>query len=833
MATNTYTVKKGDTLSDIAVRYASEIAGSTTYAKVQTLVRLNDIKDPDYIVVGQVLRLNSSASPSSTSTTNTSSRVGISLFGLQSNTDRTMYATWNWSQRNTKNYQVIWYYDTGNGFWFIGNDSHVDDVASIYTAPANALRVKFKVKPISETYRVNDVETSYWTAGWSTEKFYDFSNNPPSKPPAPNVSIDQYTLVAELTNLDLNATQIQFQVVKDNASVYKTGTATITTNHAAFSCVVNASGKYKVRCRSCRGSMYSDWSEYSENVSTIPAAPSGITVCKAASPTSVYLEWGTVNSATKYDIQYTQKKEYFDGTGQVTSVNNLEVTKCTLDNLATGKEYFFRVRATNDKGSSAWSGIKSVVIGKIPSAPTTWSNVESVVVGNSLTLYWIHNSEDGSDWTYSRLEVYVDGVKQLIPDISNQNIDGENGDYASGSYTINTSQLVEGAVIEWRVATAGVTKQYGDFSVQRTIKVYAPPTLELRVSNASDEAIDTLTSFPLYIYAIAGPSTQIPTGYYITVTANDSYETVDVIGNTKVVSRGDQVYANHFDVSSDSLLIELSANQIDLENNVSYTIKCIVSMNSGLTAEETYTFTVSWTDESYEPNAEIGIDYEAFTASICPYCTDIYGVPIENVTLSVYRREFDGKFVELATGIANTRSSFITDPHPALDFARYRIVATNTQTGAVSYCDISGYPVGGTAVIIQWNEDWSYFETSSEDEFERPPWSGSMLKLPYNIDVSDGATADVSLVEYIGREHPVSYYGTQRGITSTWNMVIPKNDIETLYALRRLQAWIGDVYVREPSGSGYWANISVKFSQKHCDLVIPITLDIKRVEGGV
>ena len=108
-----------------------------------------------------------------------------------------------------------------------------------------------------------------------------------------------------------------------------------------------------------------------------------------------------------------------------------------------------------------------------------------------------------------------------------------------------------------------------------------------------------------------------------------------------------------------------------------------------------------------------------------------------------------------------------------------------------------------------------------------------MLKLPYNIDVSDSNEMDVSLIEYIGRSHPVSYYGTQLGVTSTWNVDIPKSDKNTLYGLRMLAIYAGDVYVREPSGSGYWANISVSYDQKHRDLVIPVTLSIKRVEGGM
>ena len=64
-------------------------------------------------------------------------------------------------------------------------------------------------------------------------------------------------------------------------------------------------------------------------------------------------------------------------------------------------------------------------------------------------------------------------------------------------------------------------------------------------------------------------------------------------------------------------------------------------------------------------------------------------------------------------------------------------------------------------------------------------------------------------------------------------MEIPKTDKETLYALRRLQVWMDNVYVREPSGSGYWATISVSYSQAHRAVTIPVTLSITRVEGGI
>jgi hypothetical protein len=316
-------------------------------------------------------------------------------------------------------------------------------------------------------------------------------------------------------------------------------------------------------------------------------------------------------------------------------------------------------------------------------------------------------------------------------------------------------------------------------------------------------------------------------------------------------------------------------------------------MNSGLTATTSEEFKVSWGDQTYEPNAAITIDTDTLTANIRPYCEDypliyykvlydsatdtyvktdeeidelvgvsvddaytelddivykgvddagndvyfcveesIEGVLAENVLLSVYRREYDGSFTELAVGIDAAEFTTITDPHPALDYARYRIVATNANNGAIEYYDMPGVPINEPCIVIQWDEKWTEFNTTNEDALEDPPWEGSLLKLPYNIAVSDSYAPDVALIEYAGRKRHVSYYGTQLGETASWSADIDKEDKDTLYALRRLAIWMGDVYVREPSGSGYWANIKVKFNQSYDNLIIPVTLEVTRVEGG-
>lgn len=729
------------------------------------------------------------------------------------------------STNTIDHYEYTWCYHTGDGIWFSsGNSNNTSNKYATYSPPENARLIKIKVKPVSKTRKVNKKDTPYWT-GKSVSVTYNISDSPPEKPAVPTVILDKYKLTATIENIsDPRSDQIQFQIL-NGTSILKTGTSDVITCKSTFTCDITAGGDYRVRCRSINlvGNIkrYSDWSNYTASVSAIPAAVSGITVCKAMSETSVYLEWNEVTTAESYDLQYTTVKRYFDNSDQVTTINSIEYPHYEKTGLDTGKEYFFRVRAVNEKGGSAWSEIKSVVIGKKPTAPTTWSSTTTCITGEKLTLYWSHNCEDGSDQTFAEVELIIDGEKNVYTIRNGQN-----------EYPIDTSEYTEGTEILWRVRTAGVTKVYGDWSVQRSVDIYAPPTLELNMITSEGTSIDTLEAFPFYISALARPNTQAPIGFHLTVISNETYETIDYVGNPIIINAGDSLYSKYFDITG-KLMVEFSANNIDLQNGINYTVSCVVSMDSGLTANSSLDFSVSWMDEQYELDAEISIDKELFTAYVRPYCIGATVESNNNVTLSVYRREFDGTFTELSRSIEANDNIAITDPHPSLDYARYRIVATTKDTGAISFYDSPGYPVEVKSVIIQWGDDWSNFDAEGEDDLETPPWTGSLLEIPYNIDVSDSHDMDVEFVGYIGRSHPVSYYGTQLGETSTWNMEIPKRDKNTLYAIRRLAIWTGDVYVREPSGSGYWANISVSFSQTHCELTIPITFTITRVEGGI
>lgn len=729
-------------------------------------------------------------------------------------------------------YTAAWYYDTGDGIWFDGGSSDTTGKYSTYSAPSNAIRIAIIVTPVSKTHTVNNTEMAYWNG---TGKYGDYwlSASPPAQPSTPTVEVDKYTLKVSIENIsDARTDQIKFEVY-NGTNFYTSGIATVLACRASYNFSVGAGGEYRVRCVAINidnnSQIYGKYSGFSSSVYTVPATPSGITKLEASSKTSVHLEWTAASGAKTYSVEYATKKEYFDGSDKTSTVTGIEYTRYEKTGLETGNTYFFRVKAVNNTGESGWSDAKSIVLGTDPAAPTTWSSTTTAITGEPLNLYWVHNSEDGSSQTYAELELYIDGKKTTY---TIKNSEDEDEKDKTSVYRIDTSKYSEGTVIQWRVRTAGVTKAYGDWSIQRTINVYAPPTLSLSLRDKDNVVIENITGLPFYISALAGPKTQLPISYHVSIVSNEKYETLDSVGKIKMVNSGEEVYSQYFD-TSEALLVEISANNISLQDEIAYTVNCVVAMDSGLTAEGSLNFSVHWNDIDYEPDAEIGIDETSYSAYIRPYCVNISGDLIDDVILAVYRREYDGSFTEIGSRLDNGTNVHVTDPHPALDFARYRIVATSKSTGSVSYYDPPGYPVQCKSVIIQWDEEWSSFDTGNSDPMMESAWSGSLLSLPYNIDVSDNNDADVSLVEYIGRKHPVSYYGTQLGETASWSIEIPKDDKDTLYQLRRLKLWQNDVYVREPSGSGYWANIKVSFSQKHCEMTIPVTFELTRVEGGM
>lgn len=158
----TVIIESGDSLWK-AAKFVLQFEGKTvTNAKINDLVnrivKINNIANPNLVYAGQVFKVyenaGGSGSSGSSSTGNTSNSPVITSMGIQSGTDRTVFATWTWHKHDTtKEYQYEWYYDTGDSLeWFYGGSGSCGTRQhQTFTPAENAKRVKFIVKPIAKS----------------------------------------------------------------------------------------------------------------------------------------------------------------------------------------------------------------------------------------------------------------------------------------------------------------------------------------------------------------------------------------------------------------------------------------------------------------------------------------------------------------------------------------------------------------------------------------------------------------------------------------------------------------------------------------------------------
>ena len=743
---------------------------------------------------------------------------------------------------------------------------------------------------VSFRIKANPKNVLYFKDEWTDESAIDFPlDNIPDVPDVPTATLsrDGYTITITTSTYDTRAAYIQFYGEDEIGNPFYSGSVTLSANTATWQMVGEAGRKYKFKARAINedneykspevGDYTADPDGYSNWCSEVYTRPSPVHLIsvKGIVEQGTYgarLDWeggasfGGSGEPGGYMVQRTQKAYYFDAGGNVETETwtDSDAQYRYYTNLEPGTWYFRVAIMRGDDSSgvySDWSNIENCTLGKPPTAPTTWSNRTTGMVGDEIYLYWTHNSADNSDEEVAYVEYIINGTTRTVSK-KKEGVEDE-----QSSFKIPDEYLTNESFIQWRVKTKGAydgepgdaDSAYSPWSTQRIIKLYSPPSISMALLTGSssdwsdyvDENTDkngvydysvpgtellagnVLHHYPLFVRLSASPVSQTPVAYALTITSNNTYETVDEVGRKVGVSAGMTLFRRYYNTNERQFTALIMPGEVSLMNGMSYNMTVTVAMDSSLTATNTIAFTTDFVVDEYRLSASLGYDKEKIIAYIKPYCMNDDNVFINTVNLALYRREFDGGFTLIADNIPGSLQPVITDPHPTLDYARYRVVGTDKETGMVFYEDLAPHPIHETSIILQWEESWSSYYENGELEMADRPWNGSMIKLPFNVDTTDSNTVDVEMVEYIGRSHPVSYYGTQVGQKATWNALIPKTDKQTIYDLRRLARYMGNVYVREPSGTGYWAHVEVSFNLTHLETTVPVSLSITRVEGGM
>jgi hypothetical protein len=95
-----------------------------------------------------------------------------------------------------------------------------------------------------------------------------------------------------------------------------------------------------------------------------PAAPVLSDISNPDGDGNYTVQWSAVSGATSYLLQ----EDDHAGFTSPTDIGPTAATSASITGKATGT-YYYRVQATNEGGSSAWSATKSVVVTKEPTGP--------------------------------------------------------------------------------------------------------------------------------------------------------------------------------------------------------------------------------------------------------------------------------------------------------------------------------------------------------------------------------------------------------------------------------------------------------------------------------
>ena len=388
---------------------------------------------------------------------------------------------------------------------------------------------------------------------------------------------------------------------------------------------------------------------------------------------------------------------------------------------------------------------------------------------------------------------------------------------SSRSSVLDNVTFSDGDTIKWDVRTKGAHSDWSDWSVARQLSVYADASLScsLSQSGGSVDEGNPLTSLPLTVSLDANGGGSVVSGYHVAVIAAESVVVSSFDGSETAIPAGAVVYQNDYATSNEPYSVQLGI-EAGLPNTSSLKVVAEVVMQSGLRAvAESSPFDVDFASDVPTPDCMVAFDDEELTATVRVACyTESNGAKTNTlasgVTLAVYRIEPDGSLTHLASGLPNNGSVQVVDPHASFGTCYYRAVATSTSTGMCSYDDGEDGSYHATC-CVQWDEEWSEFAEDDEDSNGITvvfSYVGNRIDGLYNLNLEESGDVQSEDVEYIGRKHPVSYYGTQERHQASYKVDFPKSDEDALTLCRKLRKYPGDVYVREPSGLGFWARVS-------------------------
>jgi len=218
----------------------------------------------------------------------------------------------------------------------------------------------------------NNTETGAWSDGWKFRTVSQPLGLPTLTNPANNATsvatnpTMQWSSVSGATHYDIQVS------TNSNFSSTVINQQNLTATSYSASGLQNST-QYYWRVRAKNSEQTGDWTS-GFNFTTIVAPPQTPTLTSPANnsedvATNVTVSWNTVQNATSYKLQIADNNGF---TNPLVDVANITATEYQTSGLGRSSEYFWRVRAVNAGGESAWSSVWSFETMEADPVPSSW-----------------------------------------------------------------------------------------------------------------------------------------------------------------------------------------------------------------------------------------------------------------------------------------------------------------------------------------------------------------------------------------------------------------------------------------------------------------------------
>ena len=346
--------------------------------------------------------------------------------------------------------------------------------------------------------------TKYWyrvrasgavaSSGYTNEATATTLSGIPVAPTALTATASSTTVIAlAWTDNSTDETGFLVERAPDNAGVAGTYAqiATVATNIKAYSSsglVGDTKYWYRVRASgTVAPSVYSNEATATTKM-PIPTPPSAL-VGQAVSGSEISLQWAdnSTNEAS-FRLDRAPNNGGVAGTYALLATLGPNVTTYRNVNLPANTTYWYRIRAQNVGGNSAYSTAISVAtLAAPPIAPTALTAKAAAITGTSVTLTWVDNAVDETGFTIEQAPD-VGGVPGTYADI---------GTVATNVKTFTTPALATATAYWFRVRA---NSTYGSSATTNEVTITTPlamPTnLGVTASSISGVPASVLTWTP-------------------------------------------------------------------------------------------------------------------------------------------------------------------------------------------------------------------------------------------------------------------------------------------------------------------------------------------------